>query len=74
MSDKYLSKQEAATILGVHERTIARYLHAGKLKGAMVGNAWRIAESDVKAFYEDLKAETAKNMISHRKQKGKQGD
>jgi len=70
MSDKYLSKQEAAAVLGVHERTIARYLHAGKLKGAMVGNAWRIAESDVKAFYEDLKAETAQNIFSHKNQKG----
>ena len=60
MSEKYLSKQEAAAVLGVHERTIARYLLAGKLKGAKMGKAWKISESDIKAFYEQTKEETAK--------------
>ena len=62
MSEKYLSKQETAAALGVHERTVTRYLHDGKLKGALIGNAWRIAESDVKAFYEQAKTETAQNI------------
>ena len=57
--EKYYSKAEAANVLGVHERTIARYLHSGKLKGARMGKAWKISESDIKAFYEELKMETA---------------
>lgn len=58
MSDKYLSKQETAEILGVSERTIARYLKAGKLPGAILGKAWRIKETDVQDFFERMKAET----------------
>ena len=57
--DKYYSKAEVAEVLGVHERTIARYLHSGKLKGARMGKAWRISESDIKAFYEEMKTETS---------------
>ena len=62
MSEKYLTKKEAAEILGVSERTIARYLHDGKLKGALIGKLWRITESDIKDFYEETKAETVKAM------------
>ena len=62
MNEKYLSKQEAAAAFGVHERTITRYLHNGKLKGALIGKSWRIAESDFKDFYEQAKIETAKNI------------
>ena len=62
MNEKYLSKQEAAAVLGVHERTITRYLHNGKLKGALIGKAWRIAESDFKDFYEQAKIDTANNI------------
>ena len=60
MFEKYLTKKDAAEIIGVHERTITRYLNAGKLKGALVGKSWRISESDIREFYDTLKAETAK--------------
>lgn len=56
--DKYLSKQETAEILGVSERTIARYLKDGKLPGAILGKAWRIKETDVQEFFERMKVET----------------
>lgn len=58
MLDKYLSKHEIAEILGVSERTIARYLKDGRLPGAILGKAWRIKESDVQEFFEKMKAET----------------
>jgi len=60
--EKYYSKAEAAKVLGVHERTIARYLHAGKLKGARMGKTWKISESDIKSFYEELKIETSEEL------------
>ena len=60
MSEKYLTVQKAATLMSIHPRTITRLLHAGKLSGAKVGRNWRIAESDVRNFYETSKTETAK--------------
>ena len=59
MSDKLVSKQEAAQILGVSERTISRYLNEGKIRGAIIGKAWRIKESDVQAFFEEMREQTA---------------
>jgi len=68
MSDKLVSKQETAQILGVSERTISRYLNEGKLRGAIIGKSWRIKESDVQAFFEEMREQTAK--ILKAKQKG----
>jgi len=68
MSDKLVSKQEAAQILGVSERTISRYLNAGRLRGAIIGKAWRIKESDVQAFFEEMREQTAEALKT--KQKG----
>jgi len=48
--ERYLTKKEAADALGVNPRTVERYLMGGRLKGALIGKAWRIAESNVEAF------------------------
>ena len=59
---KYYSKKEVAEMLGVHPRTIGRYLLDGKLKGARFGKAWKISGEDVQAFYDTVKAQTAKDI------------
>jgi len=61
MAEKlFYSKAEAAEILGVCNKTIERYLLAGKLKGAKPGRDWKISAEDINAFYEASKKETAK--------------
>ena len=52
------TKDEAAEILGVHPRTVYRWLMAGKLEGARLAKAWRISAEDIKAFYDRAKNET----------------
>jgi len=58
----YYTKNETAKILGVHPRTIERYLVAGKLQGARLGKLWKVSDEDIKAFYETIKKETAKKI------------
>ena len=67
MAEKYYTKREAAEILGVHERTIGRYLNAGRLKGARLGKAWKISESDISTFYETAKQETTEAIVERLK-------
>ena len=57
---KYYSQKQVAEILGVHPRTIARWMLEGKLKGAKLGKAWKISSNDINEFYERTKKESAK--------------
>ena len=70
MDKKYYTKKEAAAILGVHSKTIERYLLSGKLQGARFGKAWKISEDDIQAFYNAVKKETA-NKIKAKAKEGK---
>jgi excisionase family DNA binding protein len=60
MEKMFYTKKEAAEVLGVHPRTIERWLLAGKLKGARLGKSWKISNDDIQAFYDAVKKETAK--------------
>jgi excisionase family DNA binding protein len=44
---EYLTPQEVAKILKVHENTVWRWLKAGTLKGAKIGDSWRVLRSDL---------------------------
>ena len=48
---KTYAVHEVATILSVSVESIRRYLKAGKLKGSKIGGQWRIAEQQVKDFF-----------------------
>lgn len=45
MTDPYLTVAEAAKALRLHEATVRRYVHAGKLPGKVVGSAVRVHRS-----------------------------
>lgn len=45
----YLLK-EVAQILRVTDRTLYSYVKDGKIKATKIGNRWKIAEEDIKAF------------------------
>ncbi len=50
MEDKLFTIEEIAERLGVHSKTIRRYLYSGKLAGQKVGSQWRISQSALDAF------------------------
>lgn len=47
--DKLLTIKEIAEILRVSERSVNRYIEAGKLKASKIGQ-WRIKQSDLDKF------------------------
>ena len=49
--DKLLKIREVAKILRVSERSVNRYIEAGKLKASKIGQ-WRIKQSDLNEFLE----------------------
>ncbi len=53
---KFLTREEVATYLRVHPRTIERWLRNGDLKGYKLGKSktslWRIPENEVSKFLE----------------------
>jgi len=51
MKDKLLTIKEVAEFLRVSERSVLRYIEAGRLKASKVG-WWRIKQSDLDIFLE----------------------
>lgn len=58
MTAVYLSAGQVADRLGVHPRTVHRYIREGRLTASRIGNRYRIAPAEVTAFLGD-DAETA---------------
>ncbi len=50
--EKLLTPVQVAGRLQIHERTVARWLRAGYLRGFKLGKEWRIAPADLSAFME----------------------
>lgn len=50
--DKLLTIREVAEFLRVSERSVLRYIEAGRLKAIKVG-WWRVKESDLKKFLDE---------------------
>ncbi|MEX1307864.1 MAG: helix-turn-helix domain-containing protein [Eubacteriales bacterium] len=50
--EKYYSVEEASKIIGLHPKTIARYIREGKLAANKVGKGWRISGHDLSVFVE----------------------
>ena len=52
IKDKLLTIREVAKILRVSERSVNRYIEAGKLKASKIGQ-WRIKQDDLSIFLEE---------------------
>lgn len=50
MDNSFYTVDSAATKLGVHSRTVLRFIRDGKLKAAKVGRQWRIRREDLSAL------------------------
>jgi len=59
MKDKLLTIKEVAKYLRVSERSVLRYIEAGRLKATKIGY-WRISEKDLEGFIK-------RNSNTHRK-------
>src|SRR5690349_21811245 len=51
--DKFLTTEEVAQRLHIHQNTVIRYIRDGKLPAAKVGSMYRIKESALAAFVGD---------------------
>lgn len=54
MIEKYLTTEQVSNILQVHPFTILKFLRVGKLKGIKLGRVYRIKESDVHEFLNNM--------------------
>ena len=45
MEQKFYSVGEIARILGLHPKTVQRFIREGKLKARKIGRAWRVSRA-----------------------------
>ena len=50
MENKLYTIDQVAELLGMHHKTIRKFISEGKLSASKVGRQWRIAEHDISEF------------------------
>ena len=69
--DKFLTTDQVAERLHLHQNTVIRYIREGKLVATKVGNAYRIKESAVAAFLGEIEpSDTSARVVAVANQKG----
>ncbi|WP_331476317.1 helix-turn-helix domain-containing protein [Terrisporobacter petrolearius] len=53
MEEKFYTVDQIAEILGMHHKTIRKFITEGKLRANKVGKQWRISGHDLSFFIED---------------------
>ena len=53
MQEKFYTIDQIAEILGMHHKTIRKFITEGKLRANKVGKQWRISGHDLSLFMED---------------------
>ena len=53
MEDQFYSIEKVAEILGMHHKTIRKFITEGKLAASKVGKQWRISGHDLSIFMEN---------------------
>jgi excisionase family DNA binding protein len=48
--DKLLGRKEACAALGISRVTLYKYIAEGRLRGHLIGNAWKFREADLEKF------------------------
>jgi len=57
MGDSFYSAEQVAQMLGMHIKTIQRYMREGTLPATRIGKRWRVSGHDLSAFTERPAAE-----------------
>ncbi len=52
MEETYYSVDDVSTMLGIHPKTVRRYITEGKLRAAKLGKQYRISGHDLSVFME----------------------
>lgn len=61
MEEKIFTVDQAAEILGLHPKTVRRFIREGKFKATKVGKQWRILKDDLDIFLgRDIQAASEK--------------
>src|SRR6266487_2249988 len=69
--DKLLTTEQVAQRLNIHQNTVIRYIHSGRLPAVKVGKSYRIKESVVDALVGEAEpADNKARVISVSNQKG----
>ena len=55
MQEKFYTVEDISKMLGMHPKTIQRYIREGKLRAAKVGKAWRISGQRPEPFHGECK-------------------
>lgn len=50
MKLKLYSISDLTTILKLHQKTILRFIHEGKIKARKIGRSWMVSEDDLKSY------------------------
>lgn len=53
MEEKFYTIDKIAELLGMHHKTIRKFITEGKLRANKVGKQWRISSHDLSLFMED---------------------
>ncbi len=64
MEDRFYTVDQIAEILGMHHKTIRKFITEGKLRANKVGKQWRISGHDMSSFMEN------NNMVINDKTEG----
>ena len=66
MDEKFYTIDQVAEIIGIHHKTVRKFISEGKLKASKIGKQWRITGYDLNNFMEskdaDVKNEVKKEM------------
>lgn len=66
---KYYNVSEVAEILSLSGKTVRTYIKDGRLKAVMVGNRWKIAETEVKKILKGSYSAPPQNPVPVRPKK-----
>lgn len=61
MEDKFYTIDQIAELLGMHHKTIRKFINEGKLGANKVGKQWRISGHDLSVFMEKNDFSVSKN-------------
>jgi excisionase family DNA binding protein len=64
LEDKFFTIDQIAELLGMHHKTIRKFITEGKLRASKVGKQWRISRHDLSVFMEKNNAKVGNEKIN----------
>ena len=63
MKNEFYTAEQISELLGIHLKTVQRYIREGKIRASKIGKSWRVSGHDLSAF-----TESADNSAKRRKE------